>query len=189
MSRPYLPVLVEATFGRGPGLASAIGLVAGTAALAGALLAPIAGALGDRIGFRPVLVAALVAGGIAVAAMPSAGPMAGVTGLAILAIVVAACASTVSSMVFGLLATEVPPERRSQTLNLVYLPLYAAGIVGPAAGAAVSSTAGLAAPFVLGGVVFLVGAVAVTRLKSRSREGSRIEEVDQAGRSRSAGPV
>ena len=61
-------------------------------------------------------------------------------------------------MVFGLLATEVPPERRSATLNLVYLPLYAAGIVGPAVGAVVVRAGGLAAPFLLGGTVFVVGA-------------------------------
>jgi MFS family permease len=176
MSRPYLPVLVETVVHPGPGLASAIGLVAGTAALAGALLAPVAGALGDRIGFRPVLVGALIAGGIALATMPTAGPFAGIAGLAILAIVVAGCAATVSSMVFGLLATEVPADRRSQTLNLVYLPLYAAGIIGPAAGAVVSSLAGLSAPFVVGGVVFLVGAWAVTRLgraSARSVKASR----------------
>jgi MFS transporter, DHA1 family, multidrug resistance protein len=167
MSRPYIPVLVEATFGRGPGLVSAIGLVAGTAALAGALLAPFAGALGDRIGFRPVLIGALIVGGIALGSMPSATG-AGVTGLAILAIAVAACSATVSTMVFGLLATEVSPERRSQTLNLVYLPLYAAGIIGPAAGALVATTAGLPAPFVVGGLVFVVGAMSVARLHSRA---------------------
>ncbi|HYN70471.1 MAG TPA: MFS transporter [Candidatus Eisenbacteria bacterium] len=170
MSRGYLPVLVETTVGTGPGLASAIGLVVGTAALAGALLAPIAGMLGDRIGFRPVLIGALIGGGVALAAMPEVAPSLGVTGLAVLAVAVAASASTVSSMVFGLLATEVPAERRSQTLNLVYLPLYAAGIIGPAAGAVVSGTAGLAAPFVVGGIVFLVGAVAVARLR---RSGGR----------------
>jgi hypothetical protein len=64
-------------------------------------------------------------------------------------------------MVFGMLATEVPAERRSATLNLVYLPLYAAGIVGPALGAAVVRTAGLPAPFVLGAMVFIVGAIAI----------------------------
>ena len=51
-------------------------------------------------------------------------------------------------MVFGLLAIEVPPERRSATLNLVYLPLYAAGIVGPAIGAGVVTASGLAGPFI-----------------------------------------
>jgi len=81
-----------------------------------------------------VLVGALIAGGIALGFMPSLAPSAGVTALAILAVVVAASGAIVNSMVFGLLATEVPAERRSQTLNLVYLPLYAAGIIGIASG-------------------------------------------------------
>ena len=51
--------------GPGPGLASAIGLVMGTAALVGALVSPLGGVLGDRVGFRPVLVAALGGAGSA----------------------------------------------------------------------------------------------------------------------------
>ena len=71
-------------------------------------------------------------------------------------------------MIFSLLATEVPPEQRSATLNLVYVPLYAAGVVGPATGAAVVSVAGVDGPFWLGAVVFLVGAVVVAlRVKPR----------------------
>ena len=70
-------------------------------------------------------------------------------------------------MVFGLLATEIAPERRSATLNLVYLPLYAAGIVGPAIGALVVSGVGLAGPFLLGGVVFLTGAAVITLRRGR----------------------
>ena len=64
-------------------------------------------------------------------------------------------------MVFGLLATEVPAERRSATLNLVYLPLYASGILGPAIGAGVAAVGGVRGPFVLGCGVFLVGALAI----------------------------
>jgi len=64
-------------------------------------------------------------------------------------------------MVFSLLATEVPPERRSQTLNLVYLPLYAAGILGPAIGGTVAGITGPNGPFWVGAVVFLVGAIVV----------------------------
>ena len=44
-------------------------------------------------------------------------------------------------------------------LNLVYLPLYAAGILGPLVGGAVSSVAGPTGPFWVGAAVFLVGAV------------------------------
>lgn len=158
MARPYVPLLVEGLEGRGPGLASAIGLVAGTAALVGALLSPVAGAIGDRVGFRPVLVAALGALGIALALMTLA---LSVPLLALFAVAVAAAQSTVSAMVFGLLATDVPAERRSTTLNLVYLPLYGAGIVGPALAAGVVGVAGIGAPFWLGAAVALGGSVAV----------------------------
>jgi MFS family permease len=129
MSRPYQPVLVEGIVGTGPGLASAIGFVAGTAALVGALAAPLGGVLGDRLGFRPVLVGALLGGAAALAATTLA-PAIELLALAVLAFT--AFNGAVGAMVFGLLATEVPADRRSATLNLVYLPLYAAGVVGPA---------------------------------------------------------
>ena len=171
MSRPYLPVVVETVVGRGPGLASSIALVAGTAALAGALLAPLAGALGDRIGFRPVLVAALGGGALALPLMPAVAGTLGVPALALVAVWFAACSSVISAMVFGLLATEVTAERRSQTLNLVYLPLYAAGIIGPAVGSQVVRV-GLPAPFALGGLVLAAGAIGVWRRRSASRPGT-----------------
>jgi MFS family permease len=165
MSRPYIPVLVEGLAGTGPGLASAIALVAGTAALVGAVVSPLGGMLGDRIGFRPILVAALGGAGLVLLLMPI---VPSVASLALLAVVLGASTATVSAMVFGLLATEIPPERRSATLNLVYLPLYAAGIAGPAIGAAASSLSGVPAPFVVGGVVFLVGALAIALRRPRA---------------------
>src|SRR3972149_3658482 len=88
MSRPYLPVVVEEIVGRGPGLASGIALVAGTAALGRGLLSPARGG------------------------PPPAGPRA------------------------------PPPPPRPHPPPRVPLPLYAAGIVGPALGSIVV-TAGL----------------------------------------------
>jgi len=159
MSRPYLPVRVEDLVGTGAGLASSIALVMGTAALVGGLIGPFGGALGDRIGFRRVLAAALAGGGSVLVLMPF---VPSVATLAVLAVGLAAATATVSAMVFGLLATEIPAERRSATLNLVYLPLYAAGIVGPAIGAIVASAVGVAGPFLVGGAVFLTGAAIVS---------------------------
>jgi MFS family permease len=160
ISRPYVPVLVETIVGRGPGLASAIGLVAGTAALAGALLSPIGGALGDRIGFEPVLLGALAAGAAALALMPLVAALGGVAPLALVAVVLALAIGAAGAMVFGLLATQVPPERRSATLNLVYLPLYAAGIIGPAIGGVVVQV-GLPAPFLVGAGTLAIAVVVV----------------------------
>jgi MFS family permease len=93
--------------------------------------------------------------------------------LAVAVLVFTACNGTVGAMVFSLLATEVPAERRSQTLNLVYLPLYAAGIVGPAVGGTIAGFTGPSGPFWAAAVVFLVGAVVVT-LRVRPR---RVEPV------------
>jgi DHA1 family multidrug resistance protein-like MFS transporter len=166
MSRPYLPIVVEGIAGTGPGLASAIGLVMGAAALVGGLIAPLGGWFGDRFGFRNVLVAALAGGGVVLALMPFVPAVAALAGLAV---VFAAATSTVSAMVFGLVATEVPADRRSTTLNLVYLPLYAAGIVGPALGAVVVLAGGIPAPFLLGGAVFLVGSIAIATRSGRTR--------------------
>ncbi|MES1239399.1 MAG: MFS transporter, partial [Chloroflexota bacterium] len=121
VSRPYTPVLVEDIVGVGTGLAASIGVVMGVASLVVALMAPLAGYLGDRIGFRPVLVVALAAGSVASLLMPLMPALAPLAGAALL---LGAAAATTGAMVFSLLATEVPVARRSQTLNLVYLPLY-----------------------------------------------------------------
>ncbi len=160
VSRPYTPLLVEQLVGTGEGLASAIGVVVGLASLIGALAAPAAGWAGDRFGFRPVLVGALVGGAAASLLMPA---MPGLLALAAASLVLGAAFATVGAMVLSLLATELPPERRSATLNLVYLPLYVAGIIGPATGSALASTVGLAGPYIAGSAVFLAGAVVIGR--------------------------
>ena len=165
MSRPYQALIVESIVGPGPGLASSIGFVAGTAALVGAVIAPLGGVVGDRIGFRPVLLTSLFIGGFALLAVPLVGS---IPPLAVAILVFTASNGLVGAMVFSLLATEVPAERRSQTLNLVYLPLYAAGIVGPVVGGLVSTAAGPRGPFWAGAAVFLVGAVVVA-LRVRPR--------------------
>jgi MFS family permease len=165
MSRPYQALIVESIVGPGPGLASSIGFVAGTAALVGAVIAPLGGVVGDRIGFRPVLLTSLFVGGFALLAVPIVGA---IPPLALAILVFTAANALGGAMVFSLLATEVPTERRSQTLNLVYLPLYAAGIVGPLVGGAVSAVAGPRGPFWVGAAVFLAGAVVVA-LRVRPR--------------------
>jgi MFS family permease len=171
MTRTYVPVLVSRV--NGPvDEASAIGLVTGSAVLIGTFFAPLGGWLGDRVGYRRVLAATLIGSGVAAIGLPFAPTVAL---LAVVAVVVSALYATVAPMVFALLGTEVPAERRSQTLNLVYLPLYLGGIVGPALGAIVVSF-GIAAPFLVGAAIFVVGGLLVAAQA-------------QAGRSRSAGPV
>ncbi len=168
MSRPYLPLLVEEAHAGRVNLASAIGLVTGTAALVGALISPLAGPLGDRVGFRRVLAVALLGAGTTLLVMPFAP---GVAALAGVAMVYAALQASTQAMVFGLVAVEVAPERRSATLNLVLLPLYLAGIIGPTLGAVATGVGGIPAAFYLAGAVFIAGGLAVTRSLRRSARG------------------
>ena len=142
-------------------------------ALAGAIVSPLGGLLADRIGFRPVLVASLVGGGVVIALTPFAPR---VELLAVGALAFAGSNALVGAMVFALLATEVPPERRSATLNLVYLPLYAAGFIGPFAGAVVVS-GGLPAPFLAAAAILIAAAIALALRRQA------------IGRARSDGPV
>ena len=152
-------------------VAGSIGLVLGVATIVGAGLSPVGGWIADRLGFRRVLVAAI--GGIAVsfAALPLAP---NVTWLAVAYSVAIAFQAVVGAMVSGLLATEVPSERRSATLNLIYLPLYIGGIAGPAIGANVV-TAGLRSVFFAAAAVLagsLVVASALRAADGRRREAS-----------------
>jgi DHA1 family multidrug resistance protein-like MFS transporter len=166
MTRPFVPILVQRLVGSGEGLTSAIALVVGTAALIGALVSPVSGPIGDRFGLRGVLVGALVLGGVSAGLMPAAPSLLSLAGLAV---VYAAAYAAVQAMVFSLLATEVAPERRSTTLNLVLLPLYFAGIVGPSVAAGVAAMAGVASIYPAAGAVMVVGALVIAGVVRRPR--------------------
>jgi len=155
IAAPFFPLVVQRLH-RGAGLATAIGVVFGASALVGAALSPVGGYLGDRFGHRRVLVAATAIAGLALGAMAQA---ANLVQLTLAAVVLGAAYATTSAMVFALLATEVPDERRSATLNLVYVPLYFAGIVGGSLGAAITRALGLDAVLLTGALVALGAAV------------------------------
>ncbi len=153
MSAPYVTVLVHDVENKSFLVAGSVGLVLGLAQIAGAGLSPLGGWVADRLGFRMVLVAAIagMAVSFALLAMGTTVAWLAVTyGLAI------AFGTVVAAMISGLLATETPAQRRSATLNLIYLPLYIGGIAGPAIGAGVV-TAGISAVFLVA-AAFLVGA-------------------------------
>ncbi len=162
MASPFMPILVQGLNPSEIGLASAVALVVGTAALIGGLISPMTGALGDRIGFRRVLTGAMAGAAVTLALMPFEP---NVPWLAVNNVAYAALNASITAMVFGLLASEIPSERSSATLNLVYLPLYIAGIIGPAIGA-VLVTRGLPLAFEVAGLLLAIGALfVVTRLR------------------------
>jgi MFS family permease len=159
---PFLPLLVTRLVGTASGAAGQIGIVFGASALLGAFLSPLAGAAGDRYGFRQLLAGACV---LAAASLFELAVAPDLIWLTVGAVFLGAATATAISMVFAVLATAVPEERRATTLNLVLLPLYFSSVAGGVVGALLVSE-GLNTVLWTGAAVSLVAALLTTRLPS-----------------------
>ena len=164
MAYSYMSLLIHDIEHTSLRVAGSVGLVLGMATVVGGLLSPLGGWVADKVGFRRVLVVSVAGLTVAIAALPLTPTVAATAVAYSLAI---AFQASIGAMVSGLLAMEVPAERRSATLNLVYLPLYFGGIAGPALGATVV-TAGLRTVFYVAALV-LVGGVVVAALFARRK--------------------
>jgi MFS family permease len=162
MANPFLPLLVIRLIGGTSGAAGQIGIVFGASALVGALLSPLAGAAGDRYGFRPLLAGACV---LAAASLGELALAPNLVWLTVGAVALGAATATAISMVFALLATSVPEERRATTLNLVLLPIYFSSVAGGIVGA-ILVREGLNTVLWTGAAISLVAALLTTRLPS-----------------------
>jgi MFS family permease len=169
IANPFLPLLVLRLIGGTSGAAGQIGIVFGASALLGALLSPLAGAAGDRFGFRPLLAGACVLAAASLAGLAAAPNLFWLT---VGAVALGAATATAISMVFALLATAVPEERRATTLNLVLLPIYFSSVAGGVVGAILVHN-GLNAVLLTGAAISLVAALLTTRLPAASREKGR----------------
>jgi len=166
IANPFLPLLVIRLIGGTAGAAGQIGIVFGASALLGALLSPLAGAAGDRYGFRPLLAGACV---LAAASLAELALAPNLVWLTVGAVALGAATATAISMVFALLATAVPVERRATTLNLVLLPIYFSSVAGAVVGA-VLVRRGLNTVLFTGAAISLVAALLTTRLPTAARE-------------------
>jgi MFS family permease len=165
IANPFLPLLVIRLHGGTAGAAGQIGIVFGASALLGALLSPLAGAAGDRFGFRPILAGACVLAAASLGAMAIAPNLVWLT---VAAVALGAAVASAISMVFALLATAVPEERRATTLNLVFVPIYLSAIAGAIVGALLVRE-GLNTVLWTGAAISLIAALLTTRLPSVAR--------------------
>jgi MFS family permease len=165
IANPFLPLLVIRLNGGTVGAAGQIGIVFGASALLGALLSPLAGAAGDRYGFRPLLAGACV---LAAGSLAGLAVAPNVVWLTVGAVGLGAATATAISMVFALLATAVPEERRATTLNLVLLPIYFASVAGGVVGGLLVHE-GLNTVLWTGAAISLIAALLTTRLPSAGR--------------------
>ncbi len=165
LANPFLPLLVIRLNGGAAGAAGQIGIVFGASALLGALLSLLAGAAADRVGFRPLLTGACMLAAVSLAGLAVAPSLVWLT---VGAVGLGAASATAISMVFALLATAVPEDRRATTLNLVLLPIYFASVLGGLIGAIIVRQ-GLDTVLWTGAALSLVAALLTLLLRSISR--------------------
>jgi DHA1 family multidrug resistance protein-like MFS transporter len=182
MSAPYMTLLIHQVDHTSLEVAGSVGLVLGVATVVGAAFSPLGGWIADRLGFRLVLTASIAGMAVAFALLPIGGTVAW---LAIVYSLAIAFQAVVGAMVSGILATETPPERRSATLNLIYLPLYMGGIAGPAIGAGVVTRGLPAVFFVAAGILAAATVLAVVFAR---RTGGRQPAADHRPRAERTEP-
>lgn len=157
MMMPYLPIAIEHLPWHLVSVTMSIGGLMGLSAVVGAVITIIAGRLGDRVGFVRILILSFVVGLPAVLVLGFSHEVAWFT---IALIVFSAGYSIGGAMVFALFSTRIPESHRTTAMNLVYLPLYIGGIIGPSIASGLTRI-GLFGPFLGAAVMLLVGIVVI----------------------------
>jgi DHA1 family multidrug resistance protein-like MFS transporter len=165
---PFLPLFLhrELHIPNGPQLSFWTGISASATGFALALTSPIWGRLADRYGRKPMLVRAMIGGGISVGLM---GLTQSALQLTVLRGLQGASSGTVAAAT-ALVATETPSEHLAWGLGILNSAISLGSAGGPAAGAAAASVLGLRTIFLAGGFLLLLAAVPVVLFVRESRD-------------------
>jgi DHA1 family multidrug resistance protein-like MFS transporter len=156
---PFLPLFLHRDLGipNGPRLALWTGVAASVTGFALAITSPIWGMLADRYGRKPMLVRAMIGGGVSVGLI---GLVRTVQELTFLRVVQGATSGTVAAAT-ALVAGETPLAEMGWALGILSSAIALGSAIGPAAGGVAANLIGLRATFIAGGILLLVAAVPV----------------------------
>ena len=156
---PFLPLFLHRDLGipNGPKLALWTGVAASVTGFALAITSPIWGMLADRYGRKPMLVRAMIGGGVSVGLI---GLVRTVQELTLLRVVQGATSGTVAAAT-ALVAGETPLAQMGWALGILSSSIALGSAIGPAAGGVAANLIGLRATFIAGGILLLVAAVPV----------------------------
>src|SRR3989454_6058466 len=156
---PFLPLFLhqELHIPGGPQLSFWTGITGGATGLALAFTAPVWGRLADRYGRKPMLVRAMVGGGISVGLM---GLAQSALQLTVLRGIQGASSGTVAAAT-ALVATETPAPHLAWALGILSSAISLGSAVGPAAGGLATNFIGLPVIFLAGGAMLLLAAIPV----------------------------
>jgi DHA1 family multidrug resistance protein-like MFS transporter len=150
---PFVPLFIQKELGivsvREVALwAGAAGAATGIAL---AVSSPIWGAVADRHGRKPMVIRAMVGGGLTLAAIAL---VTNVQQFLVLRFVQGALSGTVAAST-ALVATEAPRDRVSQSLGVLQSSIFIGAAAGPLLGGIVSAAVGLRGSFAVGGALLV----------------------------------
>ncbi|MBC8263008.1 MAG: MFS transporter, partial [Anaerolineales bacterium] len=167
---PMLPLFVQSLMiGQGR-VASVTGLITGASAATGALGAVVMGRIGDRIGYRRVLVACAL--GAAVLYAPQFLVVT-TTQLLILQAASGVAMGGIMASVSATLAQLAPEGRQGVVYGLDSSANSVARAIAPLAGAAIATGLGIRYIFLCAAGVFALAALGTARLLVRTKESKR----------------
>ena len=167
---PMLPLFVQSLMiGQGR-VASVTGLITGASAATGALGAVVMGRIGDRIGYRRVLVACAL--GAAVLYAPQFLVVT-TTQLLILQATAGVATGGIMASVSAMLAQLAPEGRQGVVYGLDSSANSVARAIAPLAGAAIATGLGIRYIFLCAAGVFALAALGTARLLVRTKESKR----------------
>lgn len=156
---PFLPLFLhrELHIPSGPQLSFWSGISASATGFALALTSPIWGRLADRYGRKPMLVRAMVGGGVSVGLM---GLAQSALQLTVLRGIQGGSSGTVAAAT-ALVATETPAAHLAWALGILNSAISLGSAAGPAAGGLAANLLGLRAIFIGGGFLLLLATIPV----------------------------
>jgi len=154
LSMPFIPLYVQALgIHNRAEVALWSGVLAGSAALSLAFMAPIWGALSDRYGRKPMLVRSMIGGAVVIAAMGYVGDVWQLFGLRLIQGSVTGSQAAAAALVAGV----VPASQAGFALGLIATAVQVGNTVGPAVGGLTVDALGFRGSFLVGGATLLIG--------------------------------
>jgi MFS transporter, DHA1 family, multidrug resistance protein len=154
LSMPFIPLYVQALgIHDRAEVALWSGVLAGSAALSLAFMAPIWGALSDRYGRKPMLVRSMIGGAVVIAAMGYVGDVWQLFGLRLIQGSVSGSQAAAAALVAGV----VPASQAGFALGLIATAVQVGNTFGPAVGGLTVDALGFRGSFLVGGATLLIG--------------------------------
>jgi DHA1 family multidrug resistance protein-like MFS transporter len=181
---PFVPIYVQALGVEDAGNAAAwAGVINSSTAVTMALAAPLWGKLGDRVGLKPMLLRATVAGSVVVGLM---GLVASPWQLLALKTLQGCLTGTVAAATVLVSAT-APPQRAGERLGTLQMVIFVAAAAGPFFGGTFADLVGIRASFGVTAALLAASAVLISVWVKEERPEE--EETEEGESQKAEGPL